>query len=71
VLYQQMSRDIASARRLKQCWEKLGGYPNWDQELCELKNFSQQLTENQRTARLLGKELDAALGDPRWEADLG
>jgi len=71
LLYQQMSRDIASAQRLKKCLEKLGGYPNWLPDLCqELDEFARQLTENQRRARLLGKELDAALEDPRWLAAL-
>jgi hypothetical protein len=69
VLYQQMSRDIATAQRLKQCLEKLGGYPNWPPEVCrELEGFVQDLPENQRRARLLGSEIDAALDDPRWAA---
>ena len=70
-LYHQMSRDIASAQRLRQCLEKLDGYPDWDPELCrDLERFAQQLPENQRKARLLGRELDAALDDPRWMADI-
>jgi hypothetical protein len=69
LMFQQMSRDIASAERLKQCLEKLGDYPEWDPDLCrELELFVQPLTEGQRRARLLGKELDAALEDPRWSA---
>jgi Helicase conserved C-terminal domain/SNF2-related domain len=71
LLYHHMSRDIASRRRLMQCMEKLAGYPEWDPKLCrDLESFAQTLTENQRKARLLGKELDAALEDPRWMADL-
>jgi hypothetical protein len=71
LLYHHMSRDIASSRRLMQCLEKLGGYLDWDSELCrDLESFAQALSENQRKARLLGKELDAALEDPRWIADL-
>jgi hypothetical protein len=69
VLYQQMSRDIATAQRLKQCLEKLGGYPDWPTELRgELEDFIHGLPENQRRARLLGSEIDAALNDPRWAA---
>jgi superfamily II DNA or RNA helicase len=68
-LYQQMSRDIASAQRLKQCLDKLDGYPDWPPELRrELEDFIQGLPENQRRARLLGSEIDAALDDPRWAA---
>ncbi|MDF0667050.1 MAG: SNF2-related protein [Nitrospira sp.] len=70
LLHKQMSRDISSAQRLKRCLEKLGGYPDWNSDLCQsLQNFADQLTDNQRRARLLGKELDAALDDPRWLAD--
>jgi len=68
-LRNQMVRDIASAKRLRKCIEKLGGYPQWDPELMdELKIFIQQLPENKRKARLLGSEIDAALEDPRWIA---
>ena len=66
-LHHQMSRDIASAQRLRRCLERLGGYPEWPLDLCrDLESFVEGLTENQRKARLLGKELDAALEDPRW-----
>ena len=69
LLHQQMSRDIATAQRLKKCLDRLGGYPNWPGDLCrELESFAKQLTGNQRKARLIGKELDAALDDPRWVA---
>jgi hypothetical protein len=69
LLHQQMTRDIASAQRLKQALEKLGGYPDWPAEIRQdLVEFTALLTENQRRARLLGKELDAALEDPRWRA---
>jgi hypothetical protein len=69
LLYQQISRDIASAGRLRQCLERLGGYPDWPLSLVgELQEFSKGLTDNQRRARLFGKELDAALDDPRWAA---
>jgi superfamily II DNA or RNA helicase len=70
LLHKQMSRDISSAQRLKKCLEKLGGYPDWNSNLCqELQIYADQLTDNQRRARLLGTVLDAALDDPRWLAD--
>lgn len=69
VFHEQMSSGMARAERLKQCWERLGCYPDWSVELCnELEQFGAALTPGQREARLLGKELDAALHDPRWEA---
>jgi hypothetical protein len=66
-LYSQMSRDIATAQRLDQCMKRLGGYPEWSAELRrELDEFYRDLAPNQRHARLLGSEIDAALEDPRW-----
>jgi superfamily II DNA or RNA helicase len=69
VLYSQMSRDIATAQRLEDCRKRLGGYPEWSAELRrELDEFYRDLAPNQRQARLLGSEIDAALQDPRWAA---
>ncbi len=69
--FRQMSRDIASRDRLDQCFKKLGAYPEWPAEMLrELQEFAGQLSENQRRARLLGTEIDAALQDPRWVAML-
>jgi hypothetical protein len=69
VLYRQTSRDIATAQRLEQCMKRLGGYPEWSAELRrELDEFYRDLAPNQRHARLLGSEIDAALEDPRWVA---
>jgi superfamily II DNA or RNA helicase len=68
-LYEQMNRDIASAARLKACLDRLGGDPDWPPDLVrDLNEFAQQITTNQRKARLLGSEIDAALEDPRWRA---
>ena len=70
VLYQQMSRDIASAARLNKALEHLGGYPEWSAEMRrELLEFCETLTANQHRARLLGSEIDGALADPRWMVD--
>jgi hypothetical protein len=67
-----MSRDIATAQRLDQCMKRLGGYPEWPAELGrELDEFYRDLAPNQRHARLLGSEIDAALEDPRWVAIAG
>lgn len=65
---EQMIRNTATAIRLRQCREKLGGPIQWDLDLVwELKKFFQNLNENQIKARCLGREVDAALHDPRWE----
>ena len=69
LLHQQMRRDVATAQRLRRCLDRLEGHPEWPTDLCrELESFAKQLTDNQRKARLIGKELDAALDDPRWLA---
>jgi superfamily II DNA or RNA helicase len=69
VLFRQMKRDIASAQRLEKCLRKLGGYPDWPETILEeLREFLDALTPNDRNARLLGSQLDAALDDPRWMA---
>jgi len=52
--------------------KRLGGYPEWPAELGrELDEFYRDLAPNQRHARLLGSEIDAALEDPRWVAIAG
>jgi len=69
LLYDQITRDIATSSRLQQCLDKLGGYPQWDDQLRrDAKQLATVLTDNQRKARLMGKELDAALQDPRFAA---
>jgi len=69
VFYRHMSRDLPGAERLRRCYYQLGGYPAWPESLrLELEEFVNALSDNQRKARLLGNELDAALEDPRWEA---
>jgi len=69
ILHQQISRDIASAKWLKRALNLLGGYPDWSLETQnELEQFVRSLSENQRSARLLGREVQAAIDDPRWIA---
>ena len=69
VMYNHMARDMASAARLKQCMDRLGGYPEWSEEIrCDVEQFIEALPENRRKARLAGVELEAALRDPRWAA---
>lgn len=72
VMYRHMSQDSASAARLKQCWERLGRYPEWPESLRQdLERFIDKLPEHRRKARLAGMEVDAALRDPRWAVATG
>ncbi|MCX7429180.1 MAG: hypothetical protein NTW96_26580, partial [Planctomycetia bacterium] len=69
VFHEQMTRDIAGAKRLQRSYQLLGGYPEWpDQMKEELDLYYAGLSKNQRSGRLMGSELDAALQDPRWGA---
>jgi len=68
VLYGELNKDGAGTRRLRVVFERIGGYPEWDGNLCqELEEWHAGLSEPQRQTRLLGSPLDAALADPRWE----
>ena len=71
LLFQQLQRqEIASRQRLELVRQRLGsGYPEWPAHLLEeLSAYDQAVTLNERRGRLIGKELDAALADPRWAA---
>jgi len=69
-MYQQLSRaEFVGRRRLQQCQEILGGYPDWAEWLVEeLDEFARKVNAGERRARIAGSELDAALQDPRWAA---
>ncbi|MCI0335700.1 MAG: SNF2-related protein [Planctomycetes bacterium] len=72
VFHEQMTRDIAGARRLRRCYELLDGYPSWtEKQRAELDTFFEGLSENQRHGLLIGSELEAAIQDPRWVAKNG
>lgn len=70
LLYEQISRDNPTAQRLKRCLDRLDNeYPEWESSLLrELQTFTQTVTDAKRRGRLIGRELDAALDDPRWLA---
>lgn len=60
-------KDSLTANRLSRCLGRLGGYPQWPDSLKEeLVEFLKTAKENDKKARILGKEVDAALDDPRW-----
>lgn len=70
--YQQLKNTAGAAgQRLKQCYDRLQGYPDWPPEFCrELEAWVSTLPEHRRTSRLAGMEIEAALRDPRWNAIL-
>ena len=71
-VYRQMQRETSTAGRLRRVFDRLGSYPEWPDWLQrELDAFYVQLAPNQRQGRLIGRELDAALDDPRWQAVVG
>lgn len=64
----QQLREIASAERLRRA-HAMVGYPEWPPTLlAELRGEVEDLTANQRKNVIIGSPLDAALGDPRWQA---
>jgi hypothetical protein len=68
--YQHMKNTSGAAgQRLKQCFERLKGYPEWPPDFCrDLETWVSSLPEYRRTSRLAGMEIEAALRDPRWNA---
>ena len=68
LFYKEMEKGGPRSERFKKCYEKLGGYPDWDiPTINSLRAQIQILDRGHRGARLLGNEIDAALNDPRWE----
>jgi hypothetical protein len=60
------SEATATAERLKIVFDRLRAYPDWDTEhLSDLRGFRDALTPAQIKTRLTGREIDAALADPR------
>ena len=56
-----------TAHRLQNVFGRLGGYPDWEgRHIADLREFRANLGPSQVKTRLTGRELDAALADPRW-----
>jgi hypothetical protein len=61
------SEQTPTAQRLQNVFGRLGGYPCWDgQQIGDLREFRANLSPSQVKTRLTGRELEAALADPRW-----
>ena len=65
--YRLASERTPTADRLQKVFHRLGTYPEWDShQIAEFRDFRASLTAAQIKTRLTGRELDAALADPRW-----
>src|ERR1019366_2360384 len=64
----RMTQDrTATADRLRRVFHRLGEYPDWTAaKLQSLRSLRDDMTANQIKTRLPGRELDAAMEDPRW-----
>jgi hypothetical protein len=61
------SDQTPTAHRLQNVFRRLGGYPDWEgHHIADLRDFRANLGPSQVKTRLTGRELDAALADPRW-----
>lgn len=71
-MYRRMTAEGTgelSAQRLNRVYTTLGGYPQWDTAVVtDLRNFAKALKNFERKNRQTGKQIDAALDDPRWQA---
>jgi hypothetical protein len=57
----------ATAERLLGVFHRLCRYPEWNEfQIADLREFRAALNASQVKTRLTGRELDAALSDPRW-----
>jgi hypothetical protein len=57
----------ATADRLRRVFHRLGEYPDWPSaKLQALRSLRNEMSVNQIKTRLTGRELDAAMDDPRW-----
>ena len=70
--FRLMAEQTATATRLREVFSRLGGYPEWEAwRVRDLGDFRSYLTPNQVQVRRTGRELDAALADPRWQVSGG
>jgi hypothetical protein len=65
--HRMASEKSATAERLQNVFAHLESYPDWDEfRIGDLREYRATLTASQVKTRLTGRELDAALNDPRW-----
>lgn len=67
-LFRLASESNPTAERLRRVLLRLGGYPSWTSHQTErLRSFREALSPAQLRTRLTGRQIDAALDDPRWQ----
>jgi hypothetical protein len=65
--HQGMTGAGGTKERLLECFERLGRqYPQWNDLMPDLREYFDELSDNQRKAVVAGSSLDAALADPRF-----
>lgn len=70
-LYRLASDTSPTAHRLRRVLHRLGDYPEWaERHLADLRAYRDNVGAAQLAARRTGRELDAALDDPRWSVTL-
>ena len=71
ILRKRLEVEPENTGRFRRALAQLGCFPQWTpEELQEIEEDMQRMSDEQRRGRaLLGSELEAALNDPRWEAE--
>jgi hypothetical protein len=71
ILRRQVQREAGSDGRYHQALRLLGGYPEWrPEDISDADDYARSATEWEKKARVAGSEVDAAIGDPRWVAQV-
>ena len=66
-LYAAMLGDGDEGDRVRRAFALLNDYPEWSRwHRDDLDRFEAALTPARRASRISGKEIDAAIADPRW-----
>ena len=69
VFRNQVQREASSDGRYRRALVLLGGYPTWQTEdITHADTFATQASARELRARVAGSEVDAAINDPRWQA---
>jgi hypothetical protein len=59
--------ETPSAERFQKVFTRIGAFPDWDDfTIGDLREYRASLSPNQVKTRMTGREVDAALADPRW-----
>ena len=65
----QVRREGQQQGRYHRALRAMGGYPHWPSEVsADSEQYRDETPEKDKSARIAGSEIDAALNDPRWRA---